>query len=119
MKAVYVGESDPLELINGKIYDVLSVEKEWYRIVDETGEAYLFPPEWFEIVPEKDESTAPREPDVYIDCPMLKRSIADGWCLEINLGVRGEMKKSAIKGPIDWELARTMCPDCPASYFKT
>jgi hypothetical protein len=33
-----------------KIYDVLSVEKGWYRIMTELDEDYLFPPECFEIV---------------------------------------------------------------------
>ena len=52
MKVRYIGEDDPLELRNGKIYDVIEVEKEcgWYRIIDETGEDYIFPPEGFEIV---------------------------------------------------------------------
>ena len=50
MKVKYVGESDPLELINGKVYEVLSGEKDWYRIVDETGEDYLFPPEAFDVI---------------------------------------------------------------------
>lgn len=50
MKVKFLGESDPLELLNGKVYEVLSVEKEWYRIVDETHEDYLFPPECFEVV---------------------------------------------------------------------
>ena len=34
----------------GKIYEVISVEKGWYRIVTESGEDYLFPPRIFEIV---------------------------------------------------------------------
>lgn len=51
MKVKYIGESDPLELLNGKIYEVLSVEGgDWYRIVDETEEDYLFPSRAFEIV---------------------------------------------------------------------
>lgn len=50
MKVKYLGESDPLELINGKVYDVISVEKDWYRLVDETGEDYLYPPQAFEVV---------------------------------------------------------------------
>ena len=50
MKVKYVGKSDPLELINGKIYDVISVEKDWYRVKDETEEDYLYPPEVFEVV---------------------------------------------------------------------
>ena len=37
-------------LLHGKEYDVVAIEKEWYRIVDETGEDYLYPPEQFEIV---------------------------------------------------------------------
>ena len=50
MKVRYLGESDPLCLLNNKIYNVISVEEDWYRIVDETGEDYLYPPEGFEIV---------------------------------------------------------------------
>lgn len=57
MKVKYIDESDPLELINGKIYDVIEVDEEsgWYRIIDETGEDYLFEPEAFEAVPEKED----------------------------------------------------------------
>lgn len=36
--------------IEGKIYDVISVEKGWYRIMTELDEDYLFPPHFFEIV---------------------------------------------------------------------
>lgn len=50
MKVKYIGISDPLELINGKIYNVISIEKGWYRIIDETSEDYLYPPELFEII---------------------------------------------------------------------
>lgn len=57
MKVKFIGESDPFALINGKIYDVISVEKGWYRIIDETGAdeddetpGYLYPSEAFEIV---------------------------------------------------------------------
>lgn len=50
MKVKYIGKSDPLELLNGKVYSVISIEKGWYRIIDETMEDYLYPPELFEIV---------------------------------------------------------------------
>jgi hypothetical protein len=50
MQGRYIGETDPLGLIHNKLYDVLSVEGGWYRIVDETGEDYLYPPEAFEVV---------------------------------------------------------------------
>lgn len=52
MKVKYIGESEPLILSNGKVYDVISVEDEWYRINDDTGEDFLYPPEDFEIVEE-------------------------------------------------------------------
>mgnify|MGYP004478856195 CR=1 FL=1 len=49
MKVKYKGKTD-ISLTNGKVYDVLSVENGWYRIVDDTEEDYLFSPEDFEIV---------------------------------------------------------------------
>ena len=56
MKVCYLGESSPLQLLNGKVYEVVSIEKEWYRIVDETDDDYLYPPELFEIVEPNDGS---------------------------------------------------------------
>lgn len=59
MKVRFLGESDPLMLMNGKVYDVVAVEDGWYRIEDEDSDAnpyddappgYLYPPELFEIV---------------------------------------------------------------------
>lgn len=57
MKVIYHGESSPLELIDGKEYEVVSIEGGWYRIVDETNEDYLFPPECFEISEPNDGTT--------------------------------------------------------------
>jgi hypothetical protein len=34
----------------GKIYDVISIEVGWYRIIDQSGGDYIYPPELFEIV---------------------------------------------------------------------
>lgn len=56
MRVKYLGESSPIELLNGKVYEVLSVEDGWYRIVDETFDDYLYPPEAFEIVAGNDGS---------------------------------------------------------------
>lgn len=50
MKVKFIGISDPVSMINGKIYDVISIENGWYRIIDEEGEDYLYPPELFETV---------------------------------------------------------------------
>ncbi len=57
MKVKYHGESSSVGLIDEKIYDVISVEKGWYRIIDETQEDYLYPPECFEIVEPNDGKT--------------------------------------------------------------
>jgi hypothetical protein len=45
-----MGQTDFLMLTHGKIYTVLSVEKDWYRIIDDSGEDYFYPPQQFEIV---------------------------------------------------------------------
>lgn len=47
MKVRYDGETDFLVLTHGKIYDVISIERGWYRIVDDSGEDYLFPAKLF------------------------------------------------------------------------
>ena len=38
------------DLVYGKIYDVLSIEKDCYCIVDSFDKDYLYPPELFEVV---------------------------------------------------------------------
>ena len=53
MKVKWNGETEPLVLTKDKVYDVISVEKGWYRIVDDSGEDYLYPPEKFEVVSQK------------------------------------------------------------------
>jgi hypothetical protein len=51
MKGIWKGDSDPLELINGKEYEILSVEwdGQMANVVDETGDNFLYPLEDFEI----------------------------------------------------------------------
>jgi len=50
LKVRYIKETKSLCLTHGEIYDVISIEKDWYRIVDDSDEDYLYPPEEFEIV---------------------------------------------------------------------
>lgn len=51
IKVKYIGEQYVgTTFERDKIYDVISVEKGWYRIMTELDEDYLFPPECFEIV---------------------------------------------------------------------
>lgn len=57
MKVRYRGETSFLELTHGKAYDVLAIEKDWYRIADDSEEDYLYPPEDFVIVEPNDGST--------------------------------------------------------------
>ncbi len=53
MKVKYIGH-DYLDTAfeKDKPYEVLSIEKGWYRIMIELDEDYLFPPELFEVVEE-------------------------------------------------------------------
>ena len=51
MKVKYICETD-CSLTNGKIYEVIAIEETYFRIVDNSGEDYLFPPEEFEIIEE-------------------------------------------------------------------
>ena len=50
MKVKYIKETSFLVLTQGKVYDAVSVEKGWYRIVDDSGDDYLYPHEAFEII---------------------------------------------------------------------
>ena len=59
MRVKYLGESDPLSLLKDKIYEVIAIEKgpgeeDWYRIVDETGEDYLYHYANFAMVEEEE-----------------------------------------------------------------
>lgn len=50
MTVMYIGRTENLALTHGKTYTVLSVEKGWYRIVDDSHEDYLYPPKLFKLV---------------------------------------------------------------------
>lgn len=52
MKVKWKGKTEFLVLTHDKVYTVLAVEKGWYRIVDDSGDDYLYPPEQFEVVEE-------------------------------------------------------------------
>lgn len=52
MKVKWKGKTEFLMLTHDKVYDVMSVERGWYRVVDDSGEDYLYPPENFEVVEE-------------------------------------------------------------------
>lgn len=50
MKVKFIGNVDTVALEKNKEYEVISIEKGWYRIMTEIGEDYLFPPEAFEEI---------------------------------------------------------------------
>ena len=50
MRVKYIGKHDTPAIDKGKIYDVISIEKCWYRIMTELDEDYLFPPEEFQVI---------------------------------------------------------------------
>ena len=57
MTVKYIGPTAPLELTIGKVYEVRSIEKGWYRLTNDFGDypgellpGYLYPPELFEVV---------------------------------------------------------------------
>ncbi|MBR5308523.1 MAG: hypothetical protein IKU43_07115 [Clostridia bacterium] len=54
MKVKFIGKFDTLAFEEGKVYEVISIERGWYRIMTELDEDYLFPPELFEIMEEDD-----------------------------------------------------------------
>lgn len=56
MKVRYLCGTSFLELTHNKVYEVVSVEKGWYRLVDDTGEDYLYPPDEFEVLAADDGS---------------------------------------------------------------
>lgn len=67
LKVKYIGELDIdvpnsykifMDVLPGKIYEVLAVERGWYRIVDESEEDYLYPPDDFEIVDEDEQEVS-------------------------------------------------------------
>ena len=50
MKARWLGKTELLTLTHGKVYEVLSKEHGLYRVVDDSGEDYLYDAGSFEIV---------------------------------------------------------------------
>lgn len=57
MKVKFLGKTSFLMLTHDKVYEVLSVEKDWYRVIDDSEDDYLYPPELFEVVEPNDGGT--------------------------------------------------------------
>jgi len=52
MKVRYkkIGEYQGPEMTIGKDYDVLGIEGNYYRVIDDSGKPYLYDPEQFEVL---------------------------------------------------------------------
>jgi len=62
MRVKWLGNTEFLYFTHSKIYYVLTIEKGWYRIVDDSGEDYLYPPDNFEIIESKPTMPEERNP---------------------------------------------------------
>ena len=53
-KREMMGDFSTKDLLEGKVYNaqIDDGKHHWYRIVDESGEDYLYPPDIFEVVEE-------------------------------------------------------------------
>jgi len=50
------GDFSAADLVIGQCYAVLAREDDWLRIIDESGEDYLYPAAWFVPIPLSPES---------------------------------------------------------------
>lgn len=55
MKVRFIGKSDPLGCINGKVYEMIGESHGYWKVVDESGEDYLYDPAVFEVVEDRGE----------------------------------------------------------------
>lgn len=51
-KVRFLGKSNPVMLIHGKVYQCLGQEDDCYRVIDEEEEDYLYPIDLFEVIEE-------------------------------------------------------------------
>ena len=140
----FIGDSDPFYFIHGKIYKKIGESGSSWRVVDESGEDYLYGPGWFEVIDEKELKKLPKFRKH--TCPVCGKGVfsmrdsferckvcgwTDGpeiWC---NLGLTVEKCKELYQqGKLDanWEYVREMkkeenqgshaCPICWKTRFS-
>jgi hypothetical protein len=51
LKVRFMGEGSAMTLTHGEVYEVLAIEDDSYRIIDDTDEDYLYPMDAFELCP--------------------------------------------------------------------
>ena len=50
LKVRFLGEGSTMTLTHDKIYEVIAIEDDCYRIIDDTDEDYLYPIKKFEVI---------------------------------------------------------------------
>jgi hypothetical protein len=50
-KAKYTGKSSDWQCIDGKVYDIVYEDNDFYSVIDETKQNYMYPKCCFEIIP--------------------------------------------------------------------
>ena len=50
MKVKCIDNENRVDIIQNKIYDVISIDGVFFRIIDESEEDYMYPSEMFEII---------------------------------------------------------------------
>ena len=63
MKVRYIGKSDDFYCINGKIYEMVGESHGYWKIVDESGEDYLYDPSVFEKLSEEEHEESASKPE--------------------------------------------------------
>lgn len=46
----FLSKDNDIDLIPGKVYTVLQEDEHWYRVVDESGDDYRYPKDFFEVI---------------------------------------------------------------------
>ncbi len=49
-KMDFLAKDNDVDLVPGKVYEVLREDDYWYSVIDESGEDYRYPKTFFEIV---------------------------------------------------------------------
>jgi hypothetical protein len=52
LKVRFIGKGSAMTVTHGEVYEVLAIEDDSYRIIDDTDEDYLYPMSAFQIIPD-------------------------------------------------------------------
>ena len=118
MKLLYIGESFGVDsLTNGKIYEAEIEDKDYYRVIDDSGEDYLYS----RVNPAPLDGSSPGgrwgviADDGTVFCPVTQHQIDGGKCLEICDIMDGMFRPACLYEGfgINWnEEKQKACKEC-------